>query len=110
MATVLRLLALTTTRRAGVASVALPLVLLFAIAAGISLGGKTVDDFTVPGIESQKAQDLIGQRFAGEGGDSATLVFTGSLDGARQVAAIRAAVAEIRRQPHVTTVDDPHSA
>ncbi|WP_053226443.1 MMPL family transporter [Solirubrobacter soli] len=80
-------------------------VLIALIAGAVFAGGSFKDDFTVPGIESQKAQDLLEQRFPAQSGTQTTLVFTGSkLDGVDTV------LATIRRQPHVTAVEDLHVA
>ena len=48
------------------------------IGGAVAVGGSFKDDFTVPGIESQKAQDLLEQRFPAQSGTQATLVFSGS--------------------------------
>lgn len=110
MTALLRTLARATTRRPRL-SIALLLVLLIGlIGGGFAVGGQTVDDFTVPGIESQKAQDLIAERFPAQRGDSATVVLSvasGKLQTPDRTAAIRNALAAIERQPHVTAVDDP---
>lgn len=112
MTAMLRNLAQATTRRPRVSIAALLLLSIALIGAGTSAGGDFVDDFTVPGIESQKAQDLIGERFPGQGGDSATVVLTsgGPLKQAGRASAIAAATAAIERQPHVSSVEDPFSA
>ena len=73
-------------------------------AAAIAVGGSFKDDFTVPGIESQKAQDLLEQRFPAQSGTQATLVF--SADEQLDERAIDAALAKIERQPHVVSVDE----
>ena len=110
MSSLLRSLAAATTRRPRVSIVVLLLLLIAAIGAATSAGGRYVDDFTVPGIESQKAQDLIEQRFPRQAGDSATVVLTarsGSLRDAGR--AVDSAMAKIERQPHVTSVEAPLS-
>ncbi|GIW04126.1 MAG: membrane protein [Thermomicrobiales bacterium] len=38
-------------------------------------GGDFVDRFSIPGVESQKALDLLTERFPSQAGDSATIVF-----------------------------------
>src|ERR1700754_1986344 len=79
-------------------------VLVALIAGAVTAGGSFKDDFTVPGIESQKAQDLLEQRFPAQSGTSATLVFTGDkLDKAK----IGDALAAIGKQPHVVGVENP---
>ena len=73
--------------------------------APISAGGGFKDDFTVPGIEAQKAQDLLEQRFPAQSGTQATVVFT-ARDG-KLAPAAAARLRAIGKQPHVTSVTDP---
>ena len=82
---------------------------VIALIAGATVaGGSFKDDFTVPGIESQKAQDTLEQRFPTQSGTQATLVFTGDAlersGGKRRIGAV---LATIGRQPHVVAVEDP---
>src|SRR5262245_49032853 len=78
------------------------------LAGAVFAGGSFKDDFTVPGIESQKAQDVLEQRFPAQSGTQATVVFTGKgLDRPSDKRRIGAALATIGRQPHVTAVEDP---
>ena len=110
MTSLLRSLAALTTRRPRLSIAVLVLLLVAAIGAATSAGGRYIDDFTVPGIESQKAQDLIEQRFLGQAGDSATVVLTSRSHPLRDHGrAIDAAMAKIRHQPHVTSVEGPLS-
>jgi RND superfamily putative drug exporter len=82
---------------------------VLAVLAGVA-GGSFSDNFSSPGTGSQKAMDLLQQRFPAQSGDTATVVFSvknGTLrDGARP-RAIASALKEIRRQPHVTAATDP---
>ena len=89
-------------RRPRAATLAVLLVLITALGSAIAIGGSFKDDFTVPGIESQKAQDLLEQRFPAQSGTQATLVFAGPLDRAE----IDGALDEIAHQPHVAAVAD----
>jgi len=75
-------------------------VLVALLAGAVLAGGSFKDDFTVPGIESQKAQDVLEQRFPAQSGTSATLVFTGN-----DLSRVDPALAAIKRQPHVAGVD-----
>jgi RND superfamily putative drug exporter len=82
---------------------ALVLVVIAAVIGGaIAVGGAFKDDFTVPGIESQRAQDLLEQRFPAQSGTQATLVFSGTSE-----SKLDGALAAIERQPHVVSVDAP---
>ena len=49
------------------------LIVTASLSAG--LGGKTSDEFTMPGTESQEARDLLESRFASESGSSTQVVF-----------------------------------
>src|SRR5262245_2756374 len=87
-------------RRPRLATIVVLLGIAGLIGGATAAGGAFKDDFTVPGIESQKAQDLLEQRFPAQSGTQATLVFSGrSLDGVEPV------LAKIERQPHVVSVD-----
>ena len=80
------------------------LLAVAALAAGaIASGGAFEDDFTVPGIEAQKAQDLLDARFPAQAGAQATVVFHGELDGG----ALTPAIERIERLPHVEAVEEP---
>jgi RND superfamily putative drug exporter len=104
MTSLLRALAAATTRRPRISLLVLIPLLIALIAAGSSAGGEYADDFSVPGIEAQAAQDLIAERFPGHGGDSATVVLTGPVE--ERAGAIDAALDRIAQQPHVSSVDD----
>jgi putative drug exporter of the RND superfamily len=98
-------LALLAGRRPRAATLAVIAVLVALLAGAAMAGGSFKDDFTVPGIESQKAQDLLEQRFPAQSGTQATLVFTGD-DLAHDTDRIGRALAAIDRQPHVAGVDE----
>ena len=91
-------------RRPRVATLTVFLTIIGLIGGAIAVGGAFKDDFTVPGIESQRAHDLLEQRFPAQSGTSATLVFRGDLKAADQ------ALTAIARQPHVASVDPLQTA
>ncbi|MDX3071646.1 MMPL family transporter [Streptomyces sp. NPDC088354] len=72
--------------------------------------------FSVPGTESQKAFDLLDQRFPGSSSDGATarVVFKapagGKMTDPDNRKAVGAAVAELRRGSEVASVDNPFTA
>jgi putative drug exporter of the RND superfamily len=79
------------------------------VAAGAG-GGSFVDDFRTPGTESQRAMDLLDNRFSAAAGDTANVVFaveSGTLREPERRAAIEQTVQEIRAQPHVTGAPGP---
>ena len=84
-------------------SLAIVAAVLVAVGAASALGGGAfVDSFSTPGTESQKALDLLTQRFPAQSGDTATLVFTGR--DLKTNAAIEQTRRAVQRQPHVTGV------
>ncbi|SCG61450.1 MMPL family transporter [Micromonospora coxensis] len=80
------------------------------IAVGPAVGGGFVNDFRIPGAESQRAADLARDAFPEYGAASAEVVWhspDGDLRTPERQAAITAMTAAIRRQPGVTAVEDP---
>ena len=74
-----------------------------------SAGGKTTDVYTIPGAQSQKAQDLLEQRFPAQAGGTASVVFkakSGTLSDPADQAAIAQTEANLApgKSPHVTQV------
>src|SRR5215212_3140957 len=106
MSSALARIASLTARRPRTATLSVLLAVLAVIGGGIAAGGTFKDDFTVPGIESQRAQDLLEQRFPAASGTQATLVFHGER-GALRDRGVRGALAAVERQPHVTSVAAP---
>ncbi|MCZ7530985.1 MAG: MMPL family transporter [Acidimicrobiia bacterium] len=75
-----------------------------------SFGGETSDNFTLPGTETQRALDLLKERFPAESGDSARVVFAtedGSLSDPNAAAGIDGAVVALSELPHVVDVISP---
>src|SRR5688572_17221825 len=72
--------------------------------------GEYVNNFRLPGTESQRAYDLLKERFPAQSGDTANVVFAvdegGVLDAANrpQIEKVRA---EIEKSPEVLAVGDP---
>ena len=81
--------------------------------ASVTVGGRLVDDFTIPGSEAQTAVDLLEERFPARAGDSATLVFAvegGRLDGGAAREAVSRALAAAAGAPEVESVGTPFTA
>ncbi|ELP68163.1 MMPL family transporter [Streptomyces turgidiscabies] len=82
-------------------------------AAGVS--GKTTDDFSLPGTQSQKAIDLLGKEFpqASAGGATARVVFEApggqKLTSTANKAEVTTLVADLRGAPQVASVSEPFS-
>src|SRR5215211_7459290 len=72
--------------------------------------GDYVNNFRLPGTESQRAYDLLKERFPQQAGDTASVVFAVDqgrvLDDANRPA-IERVVAEIKKSPEVLSVGDP---
>jgi putative drug exporter of the RND superfamily len=75
---------------------------------GNALGGTLADDFKLPDSESQRAYDLLAERFPSASGTSAMIVFhdtSGPLE--ERSTNVRATLDAIAQQPHVVSVTDP---
>jgi putative drug exporter of the RND superfamily len=98
-------------RRKVLAGWLLVLVAVFASAAMFS--GKTSNEFSVPGTESQVAQDLLQEKFPEAGGGSARVVFAApegeKLTDPDNKAAVMESVENASRAPEVSAVQDPYS-
>jgi RND superfamily putative drug exporter len=73
-------------------------------------GGEPVDDFSVPGVESQQALDLLAERFEARAGATAMVVFhtdSGSVTDAAHAGTITETVREVEGLDHVASVTDP---
>src|SRR3954454_21405087 len=74
--------------------------------------GDYVNNFRLPGTESQRAYDLLKDRFPQQAGDTASVVFAvkqgGVLDPANR-GAIERVRAEIAKSPEVLSVGDPRA-
>ena len=82
-------------------------------AASFTVGGKLVDDFSIPGSEAQTAVDLLEERFPARAGDSATLVFaveSERLDGGAAQATVNRALAAAAAAPEVESVGTPFTS
>ena len=78
------------------------------VGASATIGGKLVDDFTIPNSDAQRASDLLKNRFPAQSGDSAQLIFEApdGLSQAESKAAVQKALAAAKDIPGVVSVDD----
>ncbi|HEY6760491.1 MAG TPA: MMPL family transporter [Baekduia sp.] len=88
-------------------------VALIVVAGGLAagLGSGYVNNFTLPGTESQRALDLLRDRFPQQAGDTSQIVFhakRGSLEDPNNKAAVDAVVAKVSKLPAVTAVVSPY--
>ena len=74
-------------------------VLAIVIGCAAAFSGKTNDEFTVPGTESQTAQDLLEEKFPEASGATARMVFAApegeTLTDADNQAAVEASLAQV---------------
>jgi RND superfamily putative drug exporter len=84
------------------------------IALSSASGGKTNNAFTIPGTESQQAQDLLFQKIPAIAGGQMQVVFatkTGpDLDAAAQRAGVERTLTELKAVPQVVSVRDPYQS
>jgi RND superfamily putative drug exporter len=74
--------------------------------------GQFVNKFNLPGTESQRAYDLLKERFPAQSGDTASVVFAvkdGRVLDAANRPTIDAALKEIKKSPAVLEVGDPYA-
>ena len=87
------------------------LLLAAVIAGAVAFGGSTNDKFSVPGTESQQAQDLLEAKFPAASGTYARIVFAAPegerLTDPENEAAVRATLDRARGAAEVSAVSDP---
>ncbi|MFJ4081638.1 MMPL family transporter [Streptomyces iakyrus] len=87
-----------------------------AVLAAIAFGGRTADSMTAPGLDSQRAAELIERAGTGQEGMTAQVVVTPLDDGATFFdddgarTALTRLRAEVKRLPHVLGTSDPAGA
>ena len=90
------------------------LVLVAVVASAATFSGKTSNEFSVPGTESQVAQDLLEEKFSEASGGSARVVFAApegeKLTDPENKAAVMESVEKASKAPEVVGVQDPYSA
>ncbi|GAA1530481.1 MMPL family transporter [Kribbella lupini] len=91
-------------------------LLLAGIAGAATLSGPVSDGFSIPGTESQRAVDLLDERFPQAGADSgvARIVFQAppgeQLAAPDNTAAVKGVLDRLRTGPQVAEVSDPYAA
>jgi RND superfamily putative drug exporter len=89
-------------------------VLGLVLASAAAFSGQTNDKFTVPGTESQRAQELLEQKFPAASGAYARMVFAApegeKLTDAQNKDAVMASLAQTKRASDVSQVVDPYTA
>jgi RND superfamily putative drug exporter len=80
------------------------------IVAAKASGGETVDNFTIPGTQSQEAADLLTERFPSQSGDTASVVYEatdGKVTDPANLAAIGEVQTALAKLPHASGVTGP---
>jgi putative drug exporter of the RND superfamily len=89
-------------------------VLAVVIASASAFSGQFSDKFEVPGTESQRAQDLLYEKYPGAGGASARVVYVApegeKLTDAANKSAVMESVERASKAEDVSQVVDPYSA
>jgi RND superfamily putative drug exporter len=85
--------------------------LITAIALQGTIGGSYSTDFSLPGAESQKAFDLLEERFPGVAGDTADIVFKAEqgVDDPQVQSAMEGLFGDISEVNRVVGIDSPYS-
>ncbi len=101
-----------TYRRRGLVVLAWVAILAGLIVANLFFGGKFVSEFKIPGSETEKAQNLLQQRFPARAGDSADVVFEASagITSPATRPRIEAVLADVAAIPEVASVESPFDA
>jgi RND superfamily putative drug exporter len=76
-----------------------------------TLGGKLINDFSIPNSDTQRASDLLQQRFPSQAGDSAQIIFSApaGLHAPQTRAAITHALSSVAHIPGVTSSGNPYT-
>jgi RND superfamily putative drug exporter len=112
MSTYLRRLALLAFRRRRLVLALWLAAAIAAIAVAQLSGGKTNDNFTIPGTEAQQASDVLSAKLPAFSGGQSTIVFAMTNGSAKVTdpavkAVIEAAMAKVKSVPQVSSVVDP---
>ena len=87
-------------------------VMVAVFASAAAFGGKTNDKFSVPGTESQQAQELLEQKYPAASGTYARLVFAApegeKLTDAENKAAVESSLAKASTAKDVAAVNSPY--
>ncbi len=90
------------------------LAVIGAVSAATLSGGKTNDNFTIPGTEAQQASDLLAKKLPAFSGGQMQVVFAthggATVTAGAAQTAIQATMAKLKAVPQVATVIDPYTA
>ncbi len=80
------------------------------LSAGLSMafGGEFFADYSAPGSDSSKAQQLLEDRFPAQSGDTVDVVVRAESGADAAQPAVESLLAELEAVPHVTSIEDPY--
>lgn len=97
-------------RRRGTVLLAWAVALAAAVGLSTALGGEFTNDATPPGSDSQRARQLLAERFPAQSGETAQLVVRADDVRDPEVRGdVTALLDELAGMPHVTAVEDPYA-
>ena len=99
-------------RRGWVVVGAWALILLIVSGSVLQFGAQTSNDIRLPGTGSQAASDVLAKEFPPQQNGASPIVYhvtTGNLNDAVNKAAVEAALARVKHQPHVYSVLSPYT-
>ena len=97
-------------RRRGRVLIAWAVALAIAFGLSAAFGGEFANDSSAPGSDSAQAQRVLGERFPAQSGDTERVVVRAdNVNDAGVRSAVKALLGELKRVPHVTSVEDPYS-
>jgi RND superfamily putative drug exporter len=89
-------------------------IVIAVIAVAIGSGGKTNDEFTIPGTESQNAANELSDKLPALSGAGTTIIFAthggATLNDPAIKAAVEQTMADVKKVPQVGLVVDPYTA
>jgi len=97
-------------RRRGRVLVAWAVALVAAFGLSAAVGGEFSTGASAPGSDSEQAQRLLSDRFPAQSGDTVKVVVeAGDVTAAKVQSRVNALLGELRRTPHVSSVEDPYA-
>jgi len=94
-------------RRRGTVVLGWLAVLLLSVGLSLAFGGDFTADYSAPGSDSQRAQQLLQERFPAQSGAAVTVVVRAQADTASIRDEVGSLLGELRAVPHVVASDDP---
>jgi len=97
-------------RRRGTVLIAWAVALAIAFGLSAAFGGEFTNSASAPGTDSEQAQNLLGERFPAQSGDTVRVVVRADdVTSAEVRSTVTALLGELGRLPHVASVEDPYA-